>query len=153
MPCSKEYQSLSEAQLAQLGRALSDALFPGAFIALFGDLGAGKTTLTRAIGQGLGIQDIQSPTFTIVREHRDGRLPLFHFDAYRLGSGEELYAIGYGDYLAQQGVVVMEWCENVPEALPAQRLEIHLAGSGMEPRQALLRATDPAHCKLLEALP
>ncbi len=80
----------------------------------------------------MGIQDIQSPTFTIVREHRDGRLPLFHFDAYRLGSGEELYAIGYEDYLAQQGVVVMEWCENVPEALPAQRLEIHLTGSGLD---------------------
>ena len=73
MPCSKEYQALSETQLAQLGLALSSALFPGAFIALFGDLGAGKTTLTQAIGQGLGIQDIQSPTFTIVREHRDGR--------------------------------------------------------------------------------
>ena len=108
--------------------------------------------MTQAIGQGLGIQDIQSPTFTIVREHRDGRLPLFHFDAYRLGSGEELYAIGYEDYLAQQGVVVMEWCENVPEALPAQRLEVHLTGSGMEPRTAVFRAMGPAHSNLLEAL-
>ena len=70
-----------------------------------------------------------------------------------MGSGEELYAIGYEDYLAQQGVVVMEWCENVPEALPAQRLEVHLTGSGMEPRTAVFRAMGPAHSNLLEALP
>ncbi len=150
----RSYSGLEEARLSTLAQGLAKGLFPGAFLALYGDLGAGKTTFTKALAQGMGLgADIQSPTFTIVREHREGPLPLFHFDAYRLGSGEELFAIGFGDYLIEGGVIAMEWCENVPEALPADRLEIHFTGSGSEPRQLEFIATGPVHLGLLEVLP
>lgn len=126
-------ENMSERDTARIGKGIAPLLFPGAFIALFGDLGSGKTTFTKAVAQGLGIDDIQSPTFTIVREHR-GRLPLLHFDAYRLGGEDELYAIGFDDYLSRPSVIIMEWCENVPGALPCERLELHIKGSGADPR-------------------
>lgn len=134
-----------------LGHALGKQLFPGAFLAFFGDLGAGKTTLTRALASSLGIEGIASPTFTIVREH-EGRLPLFHFDAYRLSDEDELFAIGFDDYFTRGGVIAMEWCENVPGALPAERLELHLSGSGTEPRSIRLAAKGAAYETILDAL-
>lgn len=88
----------------------------------------------RGIAAELQIDDIASPTFTIVRSHRGSALSLDHFDAYRLENFDELFAIGYQDYLDSESVIVMEWCENVPEALPRERLELRLAGSGSEPR-------------------
>ena len=101
-----------------LGTKLAKRLQPGDVIAYFGDLGAGKTALTRGIAQGLGITDIvTSPTYTIVNEYTGGRLPLFHFDMYRLGSAEELFDIGWEDYLARDGVCAVEWSENVQEAM------------------------------------
>lgn len=129
-----------------MGRKLGEQLFPGAFLALMGDLGAGKTALARGIGAGLGVEDIMSPTFTIVQEHEGGRLPLYHFDAYRLGSAEELYDIGFLDCLS--GVALMEWPENVREALPPDRLEIRIAGSGDAPRVIEIQATGPRHAGL-----
>lgn len=87
-------------------------------IAYFGDLGAGKTALTRGIAQGLGVTDlVTSPTYTIVNEYLTGRIPLFHFDMYRLGSSDELFDIGWEDYLARGGVCAVEWSENVEDAL------------------------------------
>ena len=101
-----------------LGTQLAKRLQPGDVIAYFGDLGAGKTALTRGIAQGLGITDIvTSPTYTIVNEYLTGRLPLFHFDMYRLGSSDELFDIGWEDYLARGGVCAVEWSENVEDAL------------------------------------
>ena len=101
-----------------LGTKLAKRLQPGDVIAYFGDLGAGKTDLTRGIAQGLGITDIvTSPTYTIVNEYLTGRLPLFHFDMYRLGSSDELFDIGWEDYLARGGVCAVEWSENVEDAL------------------------------------
>mgnify|MGYP004556652691 CR=1 FL=1 len=103
-----------------LGTKLAKRLQPGDVIAYFGDLGAGKTALTRGIAQGLGITDIvTSPTYTIVNEYLTGRLPLFHFDMYRLGSSDELFDIGWEDYLARGGVCAVEWSENVDEAFEA----------------------------------
>ena len=103
-----------------LGIKLAKRLQPGDVIAYFGDLGAGKTALTRGIAQGLGITDIvTSPTYTIVNEYLTGRLPLFHFDMYRLGSSDELFDIGWEDYLARGGVCAVEWSENVDEAFEA----------------------------------
>ena len=101
-----------------LGQRLAKRLLPGDVIAYFGDLGAGKTALTRGIAQGLGVTDlVTSPTYTIVNEYLTGRIRLFHFDMYRLGSSDELFDIGWEDYLARGGVCAVEWSENVEDAL------------------------------------
>ena len=101
-----------------LGAKLAERLRPGDVIAYFGDLGAGKTALTRGIAQGLGIAGpVTSPTYTIVNEYLTGRIPLFHFDMYRLGSSDELFDIGWEDYLTRGGVCAVEWSENVEDAL------------------------------------
>lgn len=143
--CPKEADTLA------LGDRLGTLLFPGAFVALTGDLGAGKTALTRGIGHALGTDDIASPTFTIVREH-ETTPRLFHFDAYRLENAEELYAIGFSDYLEAGAVIVMEWAELVSDALPAERLDVRLTGSGGEPRTAEFCAHGARYEELLEKL-
>ena len=108
----------SEEETERLGARLAVKLEPGAVIAFTGDLGAGKTAFTRGLARGLGIPDrVTSPTFTIVNEYEGGRLPLFHFDMYRLGSADELFDIGWEDYLARKGVCAVEWSENVSDAL------------------------------------
>ena len=113
-----EYQTHSEGETEALGEILGRSLPPGTIIAFTGDLGAGKTAFTRGLARGLGIQDrITSPTFTIVNEYEGGRLPLFHFDMYRLESAEELFDIGWEDYLCRGGICVVEWSEKVSEAL------------------------------------
>ena len=101
-----------------LGQKLASRLAPGDVIAYFGDLGAGKTSFTRGLAQGLGITDpVTSPTYTIVNEYLSGRIPLFHFDMYRLSSSDELFDIGWEDYLSRGGVCAVEWSENVEDAL------------------------------------
>lgn len=101
-----------------LGERLAQHLKPGDVIAFYGDLGAGKTAFTRGLARGLGISEpVTSPTYTIVNEYLSGRLPLFHFDMYRLGSAEELFDIGWEDYLERGGICAVEWSENVEEAL------------------------------------
>ena len=101
-----------------LGQKLASRLAPGDVIAYFGDLGAGKTAFTRGLAQGLGITDpVTSPTYTIVNEYLSGRIPLFHFDMYRLSSSDELFDIGWEDYLSRGGVCAVEWSENVEDAL------------------------------------
>ena len=97
-----------------MGRVIA----PGTVIAYSGDLGAGKTAFTRGIARGLGIlEPVTSPTYTIVNEYLGGRLPLFHFDMYRLTSSEDLWDIGWEDYLERNGICAVEWSENVKEAL------------------------------------
>ena len=101
-----------------LGQRLGETLSGGEIIAYQGGLGAGKTAFTRGLARGLGISmRVTSPTYTIVNEYTGGRLPLFHFDMYRLGSAEELFDIGWEDYLARDGVCEVEWSENVQEAM------------------------------------
>ena len=101
-----------------LGQKLASRLAPGDVIAYFGDLGAGKTAFTRGLAQGLGITDpVTSPTYTIVNEYLSGRIPLFHFEMYRLSSSDELFDIGWEDYLSRGGVCAVEWSENVEDAL------------------------------------
>ena len=113
-----EYRTASEAQTEQLGMQLAHVLTPGCVIAFTGDLGAGKTAFTRGLARGLGVtQRVTSPTFTIVNEYEGGRLPLFHFDMYRLADCEELFDIGWDDYLSRGGVCAVEWSENVADAL------------------------------------
>ena len=101
-----------------LGQKLASRLASGDVIAYFGDLGAGKTAFTRGLAQGLGITDpVTSPTYTIVNEYLSGRIPRFHFDMYRLSSSDELFDIGWEDYLSRGGVCAVEWSENVEDAL------------------------------------
>ena len=101
-----------------LGQRLGETLSGGEIVAYQGGLGAGKTAFTRGLARGLGISmRVTSPTYTIVNEYTGGRLPLFHFDMYRLGSAEELFDIGWEDYLARDGVCAVEWSDNVQEAM------------------------------------
>ena len=108
----------SASQTERVGSGLSAQLRAGDVIAFYGGLGAGKTAFTRGLAAGLGVTDaVTSPTYTIVNEYLSGRLPLFHFDMYRLSSSEELFDIGWEDYLARGGVCAVEWSENVEDAL------------------------------------
>ena len=117
----------TEADTRDLGLMIAEALEPGDVVALIGDLGTGKTALTKYIAEGLGVkEEINSPTFTIVKEYRSGRLPLYHFDVYRLGSGDELLDIGAEDMLYGDGVCVIEWADIVADALPHDSLAIRL---------------------------
>lgn len=113
-----EYITSSPEETEKLGAALGRVIAPGTVIAYSGDLGAGKTAFTRGIARGLGIlEPVTSPTYTIVNEYLGGRLPLFHFDMYRLTSSEDLWDIGWEDYLERNGICAVEWSENVKEAL------------------------------------
>jgi len=113
-----EFITNSENETEELGSRLAEKLESGTVIAFTGDLGAGKTAFTRGLARGLGITErVTSPTFTIVNEYEGGRLPLFHFDMYRLGSSDELFDIGWEDYLTRGGVCAVEWSENVVDAL------------------------------------
>ena len=113
-----EYITHSPAQTEAVGFALGEMIAAGTVIAYRGDLGAGKTAFTRGLARGLGYTDmVTSPTYTIVNEYLGGRLPLFHFDMYRLGSAEDLWDIGWEDYLDRNGICAVEWSENVAEAL------------------------------------
>ena len=108
----------SPEQTELLGKKLAELLRPGDVIAYYGDLGAGKTAFTRGLAAGLGIREaVTSPTYTIVNEYLSGRMPLFHFDMYRLSSADDLFDIGWEDYLARGGVCAVEWSENVADAL------------------------------------
>ena len=122
-----EYLSHNEAETEALGARLAAVLTPGTVVAYRGGLGMGKTAFTRGLARGLGYAGrVTSPTFTIVNEYEGGRLPLFHFDMYRLDSADDLFDIGWEDYLARGGVCAVEWSENVEEALSgAIRITIH----------------------------
>ena len=125
-----EYITHSPAETEAIGAALGTKLNPGAVIAYRGDLGAGKTAFTRGLARGLGYREpVTSPTYTIVNEYLGGRLPLFHFDMYRLRSSEDLWDIGWEDYLDRGGVCAVEWSENVADALEdAISITIHKTG-------------------------
>ena len=117
------FTTQSAVETEALGERLAARLTRGEVIAYTGDLGAGKTAFTRGLARGLGITDrVTSPTFTIVNEYEGGRLPLFHFDMYRLSSSDELYDIGWEDYLARGGVWAVEWSEIVSDALEENEL-------------------------------
>ena len=108
----------SPVETEKIGSALAKVLTPGTVIAYRGDLGAGKTAFTRGLARGLGyLEPVTSPTYTIVNEYLGGRLPLFHFDMYRLASSDDLWDIGWEDYLERGGVCAVEWSENVDDAM------------------------------------
>ena len=122
-----EYITNSAQETEALGEKVGRSLMPGAVLAYTGDLGAGKTAFTRGLARGLEIpEQITSPTFTIVNEYEGGRLPLFHFDMYRLGSSDELFDIGWEDYLARDGVCAVEWSENVEDILDTDTIRVDI---------------------------
>lgn len=128
------FQTNTPEETEALGERLAAQLRPGDVVAYRGGLGAGKTAFTRGLARGLGVREpVISPTYTIVNEYRSGRLPLFHFDMYRLRSADDLFDIGWEDYLAEGGVCAVEWSENVEDAL-GDPITVTLAGSGDGPR-------------------
>ena len=111
-----------------LGKSLGPLLFPGSVVALIGPLGAGKTTFTRAVAEGLGVKNlaaVNSPTFTLIHEY-PARLPIYHFDAYRLAKPEEFEGLGIDEYFGGEGVCLVEWADKFLELLPEDRLEIRI---------------------------
>ena len=109
----------NEHDTEEFGMKLASSLEPGDIVALIGDLGTGKTTFTKYIAKGLGVtENIDSPTFNIVKEHKSGIIPLFHFDVYRLSSGDELLDIGADEYFYSDGVCIIEWADIVADVVP-----------------------------------
>ena len=138
---TKEYTTAGEEQTEALGFRLGQLIQPGAVIAYTGDLGAGKTAFTRGLARGLGIPDrVTSPTFTIVNEYEGGRLPLFHFDMYRLGSSDELFDIGWEDYLARGGVCAVEWSEIIDDPRAGHVIRVDTR-RGADANQRLISVT------------
>ena len=109
----------------EVGRTIGMNAKPGQIYTLTGDLGVGKTVFTQGVAAGLGITEpVNSPTFTIIQEYEDGRLPFYHFDVYRIGDLEEMEEIGYDDYFFGQGFCLIEWAELIEEILPEKRIEV-----------------------------
>ncbi|MDY6011941.1 tRNA (adenosine(37)-N6)-threonylcarbamoyltransferase complex ATPase subunit type 1 TsaE [Clostridium sp.] len=122
-----EFEVNSIEETTKLGKELGKILNPGDIICLTGDLGTGKTHITKGISEGLGITDnITSPTFTIVNEYNSGRLKLYHFDVYRVSDPDEIYAIGFDDYIFGDGVSIIEWANYIEEILPKEYLHIYI---------------------------
>jgi len=121
------------------GKEFSKNLNPGSVIALVGPLGAGKTTLTQSIARGLGISEkLTSPTFTIIQEYESGRLPLYHFDVYRVYDPEELFEMGFEDYLRRDGVCIIEWADLIEDMLPEDTIRINLDYTENEGERSLI---------------
>ena len=109
----------------EVGRKIGMNAKPGQIYTLTGDLGVGKTVFTQGVAAGLGITEpVNSPTFPIIQEYEDGRLPFYHFDVYRIGDLEEMEEIGYDDYFFGQGICLIEWAELIEEILPEKRIEV-----------------------------
>ncbi len=145
-----------EAEMEALGESLAADLAAGTVLALVGGLGAGKTRMAKGVTRGAGYQgEVTSPTFSLVHEYRGGRLPVFHFDLYRLKSAEELLAIGWDEFLDEPGLIVVEWADLFPELLPSHTrwLQFEVLPEGgrriteegqryVQPRQAFGRQSD-----------
>lgn len=125
----------STAETRALGEKLARRLQPGDVLLLEGDLGAGKSELTRGIAKGLGVTEtVTSPSFTILNVYESGRVPLYHFDWYRLESSEELYELGMDEYLGGDGVAVVEWPGRCPDAVPEGAVRIRITAAGENER-------------------
>ena len=134
----------SPAETHALAKRIGAALRPGTCVAFFGGLGAGKTTFTRGLAEGLGLPDIvSSPTFALVNEyHAAGCVSVYHFDMYRVTSPEALETTGFWDYPLEDSVFVIEWAENIEEDLPEPLLKITITGSGDQPREITLEGDE-----------
>jgi tRNA threonylcarbamoyladenosine biosynthesis protein TsaE len=145
-------KNLSETEA--FGRRLGALLFPGAVVALLGQLGAGKTHLVRAVAEGLGIANpdvVSSPTFVLIQEYA-ARLPIYHFDAYRLISSRDFADLGVHEYFQGDGVCLVEWADKVRDVLPKEHLEVRMQVTGAESRQIELNAHGECYEALLRQL-
>ena len=121
------FDSMSDADTREFARELGSRALPGQVYALVGDLGVGKTVFTQGFAKGLEISEwINSPTFTIVQEYVDGRLPFYHFDVYRIGDPEEMYEVGFDDYIYGEGVSLIEWANRIEEILPEDVITVRI---------------------------
>jgi tRNA threonylcarbamoyladenosine biosynthesis protein TsaE len=137
-----EFITHSPEQTEEIGVALGKILKAGTILAYEGDLGAGKTAFTRGLARGLGAKDmVTSPTYTIVNEYLSGRLPLFHFDMYRLASSDDLWDIGWEDYLDRGGVCAVEWSENAADAMEGA-IRVRIEKIGDESRRITIEGGD-----------
>ena len=143
----KEYETYSPAETYRIGRELGKEAKPGQVYTLTGDLGVGKTVFTQGFADGLGVREqVNSPTFTILQIYESGRLPLYHFDVYRIGDPEEMYEVGWEDYVWSDGVCLIEWADLIgelteeipPEKLTEVRIEKDPA-RGFDYRKLLIR--------------
>jgi tRNA threonylcarbamoyladenosine biosynthesis protein TsaE len=140
----------SPEQMTLFGRRLGTLLFPGAVVALVGPLGAGKTFLVRAIAEGMGIANsrvVSSPTFVLIQEY-PARLPIFHFDAYRLGSAAEFADLGVHEYFESKGVSLVEWADRVENCLPSEHLRVTIEPTGEQTRRLTLEAFGERYAEL-----
>lgn len=148
-----EILSSSHSETRHLGAYLGELAHAGDLFCLEGDLGAGKTCFVQGLGSGLGIREaIHSPTFILANEHRGGRLPLYHLDVYRVRSAEEAIGFGLDDYLAGDGVLVIEWAEKIQKALPPERLWIRFEHRGENARAITFDAVGARYIDLLGQL-
>jgi tRNA threonylcarbamoyladenosine biosynthesis protein TsaE len=144
--------TISAEQTRAVGTVLGELARRGDVVALYGELGAGKTELAKGIARGLGVPEVvSSPTFILMAEYA-GRLPFFHLDLYRLGGAADVLASGLMDERRATGVTVIEWADRMGELLPVERLDVTIDGMGEAPRQLLLAADSPAYAGYLEAL-
>jgi tRNA threonylcarbamoyladenosine biosynthesis protein TsaE len=125
---NETFRAATEAEMIEAGRRFAKTLRGGEVVGLDGDLGAGKTHFCKGLVAGLGSDDaVTSPTFALVQEYRNGRLPVFHFDWYRLESPTELDRIGWDEYLDEEGIVVVEWAEKFPDFLPSSAVRLRFS--------------------------
>jgi len=154
MEAISRFELASITQTERFGQALGQLLFPGAVVALIGPLGAGKTILTRAIAHGMGLSDpsmVTSPTFVLIQEYH-ARLPIYHFDVYRLKQGSDFIDLGAAEYFAGTGVSIVEWADKVTSLLPSEHLQIELQIVGEQQRQAVVTARGERYSRLLSTL-
>lgn len=147
-----KFRSASPVETQELARCLGELAPPGTLLVLDGPLGAGKTSFAQGLAKGLGIEGVvNSPTFTLVKEYC-GRLPLFHFDLYRLEEAEELWELGFEEYLRAGGVCALEWGERAIKLLPAEYMHIHLDYDGENQRIIHILPVGEKHSLLAKEL-
>ena len=152
---TRTYQTHSAEETRSLASNLGAVLRPGDTLCLIGDLGAGKTTFTQGLALGLGLspdEPVNSPTFMLLAEHVGGRIPLFHFDVYRLPDSSALYDLAFDEYLSGDGVVVIEWADRITDALPPDRLDIALDAVSYDTRQITVTARGERAKEILSQL-
>lgn len=149
-----QYTSHTEHDTTFLGAALAYALLPGTVVALIGPLGAGKTRLVQAVATALGVAPgtVTSPTFVLVNEYTGGKMPVYHFDTYRLKDDDEFLNLGPDEYFDSSGITFIEWADRVAHLLPQDRVEITIEPTGETERRFSIRGTSPRIVELINGI-